>query len=54
MAKSKAREMATLVCSECGLSNIHTQRNSTNTAERLSLLKYCKVERKRTLHKEKK
>jgi len=54
MAKKEARKMVTLVCEVCGLSNVHTERNSTNTTERLQLMKYCKVDKKRTLHKEKK
>ncbi len=54
MAKKEARKMVTLVCEVCGLSNVHTERNSTNTTERLLLKKYCKVCQKTTLHKEKK
>ena len=54
MAKKEARKMATLICEVCGLSNVHTERNSTNTAERLQLKKHCLVCKKHTLHKEKK
>lgn len=54
MAKKEARDMVTLVCSVCGLSNVHTEKNSTNTTEKLNLNKHCKVCRKHTLHKEKK
>ncbi len=54
MAKKDAREMVTLVCEECGLSNIHTERNRNNTTEKLALKKHCRVCRKHTLHKEKK
>ncbi|MFA6081879.1 MAG: 50S ribosomal protein L33 [Patescibacteria group bacterium] len=54
MAKKEARKTAVMICSVCGLSNVHSERNSTNTPEKLQLQKYCKVCRKRTLHKEKK
>lgn len=52
MAKKEARNMALLVCTECGLSNVHTSRHR-DTA-RLELKKHCKVCRKHTVHKEKK
>ena len=55
MAKKKgARNMVLLICSVCGLSNVHSERNSTNTQEKLQLNKHCKVCKKHTLHKEKK
>lgn len=54
MAKKEARDTVLLICSVCGLSNVHSEKNSTNTTERLNLKKHCKVCRKHTMHKEKK
>ena len=42
----------TLACSECSRRNYHTQRNKNNTRNKLELKKYCKWDRKHTLHKE--
>ena len=42
----------TLACSECNRRNYHTQRNKNNTRNKLKLNKYCKWDRKHTLHKE--
>ena len=42
----------TLACSECSRRNYHTQRNKNNTRNKLELNKYCKWDRKHTLHKE--
>ena len=50
MAKS-ARIFIRLKCSECGTINYTTSRNK-NATEKLELKKFCKKERKYTLHKE--
>ena len=42
----------TLACSECARRNYHTRRNKNNTRNKLELNKYCKWDRKHTLHKE--
>jgi large subunit ribosomal protein L33 len=42
----------TLACSECARRNYHTTRNKNNTRNKLELNKYCKWDRKHTLHKE--
>jgi large subunit ribosomal protein L33 len=47
-----AREMVILACSECKRRNYITTKNKTRTTGRLELKKYCKFDRKRTLHKE--
>lgn len=52
MAKKEARSLATLVCTTCGLSNMHTTRH--RDVARLQLNKHCSVCRDHTLHKEKK
>ena len=52
MAKKGPRILATLECSECKSQNYTTERNRTNTQERLELKKFCKNCRKVTIHKE--
>ncbi len=58
MAKTSQRAQAILECTECrksdvpGVSRYTTMKNKRNTTERLELNKYCKYERKHTLHKE--
>lgn len=52
MAKKEIRIMATLTCSKCGLSNVHTSRH--RDVAKLLLNKHCTVCRDHTLHKEKK
>ena len=42
----------TLACSECGRRNYHTKKNKNNTRAKLELNKYCKWDRKHTMHKE--
>lgn len=46
------REMVILACTECKRKNYITSKNKTRTTGRLELKKYCKFERRRTLHKE--
>ena len=51
--KSKdARIIVTLACTECKERNYTTEKNRRNDPERLEFHKYCKRERKRTLHRE--
>ena len=46
------RERVILSCTECKRRNYTTTRNKKLTTERLEITKYCRHERKRTLHKE--
>ncbi len=46
------RELAILACSECKNRNYTTTRNKKLSPNRLELKKYCRFDRKRTLHKE--
>jgi large subunit ribosomal protein L33 len=52
MAKKDARAAIGLGCTECKSRNYITEKNSTNTKEKLSINKYCKKCRKATLHEE--
>jgi large subunit ribosomal protein L33 len=45
-------EQITMVCSECKEKNYITLKNKKNTTGKLELKKYCKKERKHTIHKE--
>lgn len=54
MAKSKkgAVELIALQCTECNRRNYTTKKNRRNTQAKLEFRKYCKFDRKHTLHKE--
>ncbi len=59
MAKQQNRIQVILECTDCrksedipGVSRYVTVKNRRNTTARLELNKYCKFERKMTLHKE--
>jgi large subunit ribosomal protein L33 len=58
VAKKSVREKVKMVCSSCknsGLPGVNvymTYKNRRNTEGKLELKKYCKFERKHTLHKE--
>jgi len=52
MAKKGQRELLALVCPVCKNQNYVTEKNKTNTPEKLVLKKFCKFCRKRTEHKE--
>lgn len=58
MAKTGPREKIILECTSCktsgmpGVSRYATTKNRRNTNQRLELMKYCRFERKHTLHKE--
>jgi large subunit ribosomal protein L33 len=52
-SKSKeARVAVTLACTECKERNYTTTKNRRNDPERLEFTKFCKRERKHTLHRE--
>ncbi len=48
------REIITLECTECKSRNYTTTKNKKKTTERLQMKKFCRRERKHTLHKESK
>lgn len=50
---ARMREYVSLECTECGSRNYRTQVDS-RSQKKLELKKYCKRDRKRTLHKERK
>ena len=52
MAKKQARMAFGLECAECKSRNYITQKNTTNTKEKLSLKKFCNKCRKSTTHTE--
>ena len=54
MAKGKAKvvELVALQCTECQRRNYTTAKNRRNTQGKLSFNKYCKFDRKHTLHQE--
>jgi large subunit ribosomal protein L33 len=53
MAKAKsAVELVALQCSECSRRNYTTSKNRRNVQGKLEMNKYCKWDRKHTLHKE--
>jgi large subunit ribosomal protein L33 len=54
MAKSKKGniEMVALKCSECSRQNYVTKKNRRNIEGKLEFNKYCKFDRKHTLHVE--
>jgi len=53
MAK-EARKLVTLECSECKSRGYHTEKRlkGMGVIKRIELVKYCKQDQKRTLHKE--
>jgi large subunit ribosomal protein L33 len=48
------REIVNLACEVCGRKNYTATRNKKLNKERISLKKYCRFDRKHTLHKESK
>jgi large subunit ribosomal protein L33 len=46
------REIITLQCTECKRRNYSTTKNKKTSTEKLELKKFCRFDRKRTLHKE--
>ncbi|MBE0535912.1 MAG: 50S ribosomal protein L33 [Phycisphaerae bacterium] len=51
MAKALKRENVWLECKECGDRNYRTEVNVQGGVPKIELMKYCKRERKRTVHK---
>ncbi len=47
-----ARELITLACTECKRRNYMSTKDKRRTPDRLELKKFCRFERKRTLHRE--
>ncbi|RMB00241.1 MAG: 50S ribosomal protein L33 [Aquificota bacterium] len=47
-----AREIITLVCTECKRKNYTTTKNKRKHPDRLELRKYCRFCRKHTIHRE--
>ncbi len=52
MAKKGPRKIVKLECTECKERNYTTMKNDRNTTDKLELKKYCKKQRKATVHKE--
>ena len=52
MAKKGARQFIGLVCSVCDQQNYVSQKNKTNTPQKVNIKKYCPFCRKTTDHKE--
>ena len=54
MAKKKKeqRVLITLACTECKRRNYNTTKNRLKNPNRMELKKYCKFDRKHTLHRE--
>jgi len=52
MAKKGPRQLIALVCSQCQSQNYITEKNKTNTPDKLEFKKFCKRCRKKTIHKE--
>ena len=46
------RDHVILACTECSRRNYTTTRNKRTTPNRLEIKKFCRFERKHTLHKE--
>ena len=49
---SMTREIVTLACSECKRRNYTTTRNKKKQTSRLEIKKYCRFDRKHTVHRE--
>lgn len=47
-----AREIITLACSACKRRNYTTTKDKKSTPDRIELKKYCRFERKHTVHRE--
>ena len=46
------RELVTLACTECKRRNYTTTKNKSQTSGRLELKKFCRFDKKRTMHRE--
>jgi large subunit ribosomal protein L33 len=55
MAKAKGKtELIALQCTECKRRNYSTKKNRANSQSKFEFKKYCKFDRKHTIHKESK
>jgi large subunit ribosomal protein L33 len=52
MAKKENRMVVTLECTVCKNRNYSTEKNKKNDTARLELNRYCRHDRKHTLHRE--
>ncbi len=52
MVEIMSREIITLACSNCKKRNYTTTKDKKNTPNRLEKKKFCKFEKKHTMHKE--
>ena len=52
VAKNEKRVQVTLACEVCKRRNYITMKNKQNDRERIELTKFCRWDRKHTLHKE--
>src|SRR5579875_1575330 len=52
MAKNEKRVKVTLACEVCKRRNYITTKNKQNDRERIEMRKYCRWDRRHTLHKE--
>ena len=52
VAKNEKRVQVTLACEECKRRNYITMKNKVNDRERIEMSKYCKFDRRHTMHKE--
>lgn len=48
----EVRVNITLACTECKNRNYNTSKNKKNNPDRIEMMKYCKFDKKHTLHKE--
>ena len=51
MAKGAKREFFSMECAECGERNYRTEVNTMGGIPKLELKKYCRRDRKHTVHK---
>jgi len=51
-AKKQSVELIALACTECKRRNYTMKKNRKTQQEKIELMKYCKWDRKHTLHKE--
>jgi len=52
MAKKENRLVVTLECTECKSRNYSSEKNKKNDTARLEFRKYCRRDRRHTLHRE--
>ena len=46
------RDIILLQCTECKSKNYSTMKNKKNTTEKINIKKFCKKDRRHTVHKE--